>query len=242
MNFNYVILGSDTNPFYLDFWPVVSKVWKEVFKVEPVLGLICEEDSEFIEDQYGLVKKFKKIDGVDIGLQSQIVRFYLNKFLNGFSLISDIDMLPLSKIYFGGTCSRLDNENLVVLSSDNPECSSKNMYPMCYIASHTETYKKVFDLNLSWEEFCMLLNNRKESWYTDQKYLYEKVNDYYRKTGKVIFLNRGWNGPASRRIDRINWSYDIEKVQREYYIDSHLLRPYSKYSTEINNLINLLYK
>lgn len=241
MNLKYVLLGSDTNPFYLDFWPIVSKVWKEVFQIEPVLGLISDEESELIKDEYGLIKKFKKVEGIDLGLQSQIVRFYLNNYLEGFSLISDIDMLPLSKIYFEGTCSRLNKENLMVLSSDNPECSSEQMYPMCYIASHTDTFKKVFDLNVSWEEFCTILNSRNESWYTDQKYLYEKVNDFHRKTNNVVFLKRGWNGQASRRIDRINWTYDPDKVKRGFYIDSHLLRPYSEYSTNINDLVNLLY-
>ena len=242
MTLNYVILGSDTNPLYLDFWPIVSKVWKEIVEIKPVLGLICDEDSDFIEEEFGIIKKFKKIDGIDIGLQSQIVRFYLNKFLDGYSLISDIDMLPLSKTYFEGTCSRLDNENLVVLSSDNPECLRKEMYPMCYISSHTETYKKVFDLNLSWEDFCVLLNNRGETWYTDQKYLYEKVNEYHKNTNKVVFLKRGWNGTASRRIDRVNWFYNPEKVKKGFYVDSHLLRPYSEYKEDVDTLVNYLYQ
>ena len=241
MKVNYAILGSDENPFYLDFWPIVSKVWNNVFGVKPILGLICDEDSEIYNDEFGLIKKFKKIQGVDVGLQSQIVRFYINKFIDGYSLISDIDMLPLSKLYFEGSCSRLTEENLILHSSDNPECLAQKMYPMCYVAAHTETYKKVFDLHMSWEEFCTLLNSRNETWYTDQKYLYEKVNDYHKQTNNVIFLNRGWKGPANRRIDRIYWNYDPNKVKEGYYIDSHLLRPYSQYKTEIEKLSNLLF-
>ncbi len=45
-NIKYAIMGSDTNPMYLEFWPVVSKIWKEIFGIIPVLGLICNEDSE----------------------------------------------------------------------------------------------------------------------------------------------------------------------------------------------------
>ena len=59
MNLEYVILGSDENPMYFDFWPIVSKVWKEIFNVTPVLGLISNEDSDLIQDDYGLIKKFK---------------------------------------------------------------------------------------------------------------------------------------------------------------------------------------
>lgn len=241
MSLDYVLIGSDTNPYYFDFWPTVSKVWSQVFKVKPVLGLISDEDSEIYEDQFGLVKKFKKVEGIDIGLQSQIVRFYLANFLEGNCLISDIDMLPLSKNYFEGTCSRLNSENMVIHSSDNPECLKANMYPMCYVAANSTVFKNTFDLNLSWEDFCNLLHNRNETWYTDQKYLFEKVNQYNEINKNVIFLKRGWNGPADRRIDRINWRYNPERVNSGFYIDSHLLRPFAQYQNEINNLVNLLY-
>jgi len=241
MNINYVIIGSDENPYYLEFWPIVSKVWKEIFNITPVLGLISDVDSEIEETEYGLIKKFKKIDNINVGLQSQIVRLYLPKFLNGYCLISDIDMLPLSKEYFKESCKDLINENLIVLSSDNPECLRQKMYPMCYVAAHSNLFNEIFDLNLSWEEFTIMLNKRNESWYTDQKYLYEKINEYNEKTNKCVFLNRGWSGAAHKRIDRIRWIYDKSKVKDGHYIDSHLLRPYNQYVNEINELVNLLY-
>ena len=52
MKIDYVILGSNTNPYYLDFWPIVSKIWKENFNIIPILGLICNEDSDFEESEY----------------------------------------------------------------------------------------------------------------------------------------------------------------------------------------------
>jgi hypothetical protein len=241
MNIEYVLIGSDENPYYLDFWPLVSKVWKEIFNVTPVLGLIGEEDSDLQKDAFGLVKRFKKIDGVDAGLQSQIVRFYLANHLNGKCLISDIDMLPLSVDYFEGTCSRLNETNLIIHSADNPECLRENMYPMCYVAGHSEVFKKIFELDLNWGDFCKMLSSRNQTWYTDQKFLFEKVNEFKSNDGEVILLKRGWRGPAERRIDRINWTYDPNKVKEGYYIDSHLLRPVSQYQTHINSLINLLY-
>ncbi len=96
MKIKYAIMGSDMNPLYYDFWPIISKVWKEVFDITPVLGLICDEDSELIQDQYGLIKKFKRINGIDDGLQSQIVRFYLPPTLDIFILLP----LSLSSIIF----------------------------------------------------------------------------------------------------------------------------------------------
>jgi hypothetical protein len=205
-----------------------------------VLGLICDEDSEIYEDKYGLIKKFKMINGIDSGFQSQVVRLFLPKLLDGKCLISDIDMLPLSVKYFEENSIKLTDKNIIVYSSDNPECLSNNMYPMCYIAAHSKTYIKVFDLNLSWENFCALLKNRNEDWYTDQKFLFEKINKFFDETKDVIFLKRGWNKFADKRIDRISWSYDSTKVKDGYYIDSHLLRPYNQFRNEIDKLIDII--
>jgi hypothetical protein len=50
MKIDYVILGSNTNPYYLDFWPIVSKIWKEKFNK---IGYISPKEDILIE-----IKKF----------------------------------------------------------------------------------------------------------------------------------------------------------------------------------------
>lgn len=241
MNLDYVLIGSDENTMYLDFWPTISKVWKKKFNITPILGLICDYNSEIYEDEFGLIKKFKKIENINTGFQSQIIRLYLSNFVNGNCIISDIDMMPLSKKYFEDSSRFLiSKSNLVILSSDNPECLGDNMYPMCYVAAHSDTFKNVFDLNLSWDEFCLFLYNRNQSWFTDQKYLYEKVNEYNNSTGNCIFLNRGWSGFADRRIDRGSWRFEPNLIKSEYYIDSHLLRPYAENKNEIDRLTSFV--
>jgi hypothetical protein len=242
MKINYAIMGSNMDPMYIDFWPVVSKVWREKFNVTPVLGLICDEDSDLYEDGFGLVKKFKRIQGVDEAIQSQIVRLFLPKFLNGSCLMSDIDMIPLSVEYFKTNSEKLDDNNVIVFSSDNPECLRDNMYPICYILSQSEVFKKIFNLNVEWFDFVLQLNNRNQGWYSDQKFIYEKINNYHIENSNCLFLKRGWNGAANRRIDRMKWVYDPNKVSQGYYIDCHSLRPYSNYKNEINRLISHLYE
>ena len=241
MKIDYAIVGSNMDPMYLDFWPIVSKVWKEKFNITPVLGLICDEDTDLYQDTYGLVKKFKKIDGVDESMQTQIVRLFLPKFLNGSCLMSDIDMIPLSVDYFKSNSEYLNDSNIVIYSSDNPECLSNNMYPMCYVLSSSNIFSKIFELDTSWYEFVEKQNNRNQGWYTDQKFIYEKINQYHLEHNNCVFLKRGWNGVANGRVDRINWVYNSEKVNQGYYIDCHSLRPYSKYKNEINDLIKNLW-
>ena len=37
MRIDKVIHASDDKEFYLDFWPIVSKIWRKKFNIEPVL-------------------------------------------------------------------------------------------------------------------------------------------------------------------------------------------------------------
>jgi hypothetical protein len=151
------------------------------FGITPVLGLIDDYDTEIEKSEYGLIKRFKSSNNVSTELQSQIVRLYLPKYLDGYCLISDIDMFPLSKKYFEECANNLTNDNMVIYSSNHPQTINNNMYPMCYVSAHSSIYKEVFDINLDWDNFCELLFQRNEHWYTDQKYLYEKGYQFSKK-------------------------------------------------------------
>lgn len=242
MKIDYAVLGSDLNPMYLDFWPLISKIWREIFNITPVLALICDEDSDIFDDGCGLVKKFKAVDDINTGLQSQIVRFYLSKYLTGNILLTDIDMAPLSRKYFIDDVSNFDENKFYVFSSDNPECLANHEYPICYNLAHSSLYIKILDLNKTWEEFVKELEAMNFGWGTDQRFLFKKLNEYKEKNpDSIVLMNRGWQGPAKGRIDRLSWNYDPSLVKDGHYIDSHLLRPYSAYKPYVDDLIKNLY-
>ncbi len=242
MKINYAIMGSNDNPMYLDFWPIISKTWKEIFNITPVLGLICDEDSDFIQDEYGLVKKFKKIEGIDSGLQSQIIRLWLTKELTGNMIISDIDMVPLSKQYFIDQIKDFDESKIYSMSTDNAECNNNKEIPMCYNISDSQLFAKMLGLDNTWEEFVNRLHSMNFGWTTDQNYLWLKIQEYRNNNpNDVVLLSRGWPRGANKRIDRLWWSYDPNLVRSGHYIDSHLLRPYNENKEEVNKLINLLW-
>jgi hypothetical protein len=56
-----------------------------------------------------------------------------------------------------------------------------------------------------------------------------------------MFIPRN-NGQNGFRIDRPNWRYNEELFNIDYYIDSHSIRPYLTYKTEIDKLTNLILK
>ena len=235
MKINYALVGSNNNPLYLDFWPIISKVWKKIFNITPVLGLIIDGDEEIINDEFGIIIKLNRIDGHSDGLLSQLVRMYLPKYLNGNCIISDIDMIPLSKKYFIDGLKEYNDEDFIVMSSHHPQTINTNQYPMCYVVGSDLNFKELFDLNDDWETFVKKIPN--QDWYTDQCHLYNMINQNNKINYKFPLRNGDF---TNDRIDRTSWSYDVNLLKSGHYVDSHLLRPYLTYKKEIDELINLL--
>ena len=174
---------------------------------------------------------------MNTGFQSQIARLYITKYYkNKVCLISDIDMLPLSKSYFVDDIQNIDNNNLIIFSSDAYPNTVR--YPMCYNAAKGEVFDQIMKFEETFEEFAIKLDRMGLGWDTDELYFAKMVNLFYNQS-IITKLNRGWNfGVAKNRIDRSKWTYDKSKLQSKGYIDSHSLRPYSSFKTEIDSLVN----
>lgn len=236
MKINYAIMGSNNDPTYLDFWPLVSKVWKKRFNITPVLGLISDKTKTY-EDEYGIIFEFPKIEGYSDVFLSQLSRLFLPKFLNGISIISDIDIFPISKKYFIYDLYEYHDDEFIILSSHHPSTSGTNQYPMCYVVGSDKNFKTIFNLEDNWETFIQKIPN--QGWFTDQIHLFEKVNS--NSSVKVLYPER-IGGFFSNRIDRASWGYNNDQLNRDFYIDCHSLRPYLNHKYEIDKFIeNLLF-
>jgi hypothetical protein len=235
MEIKYAIVSSDENPLYYDFWPIVRDLWSNHIGIKPVFLFITNKDEVIDHGEY-IVHKVKSIEGVDTGLQSQIIRMYATKFYpNDVCITSDIDMLPLGKSYFKSICGDYNDDDMVILSSD--AYPNKVRYPICYNVGKGSTFNEILDLNCSFEEYVKRLSSYNWGWDTDELYFGMKVNEF-KYQNRIKKLNRGWYiGIANNRIDRVRWAYDKNKLQKGEYIDSHSLRPYSECKNHIDKLV-----
>ncbi len=246
MKIDKVILSSDTNPLYLDFWPTVSKVWKEIFKIEPILALIHNNDLN-IDNKYGTIIRFEIIKDIPIYLQSLWIRYWItSQFKDDVCIISDLDMIPLSKFYFIDQIKNICNNDYVHL---NPCFVDYGTLPSCYHVAKGYLFKEILELHNNWEDSIKHLYNLnigndpggslsgKNHWFADEKYSSEKIFQFKVKHPNRVHLIERENG---RRIDRVNWNYDLDKLYSNWYYDSHSIRPYSLYKKEIDYLINNL--
>jgi|LakMenEpi03Aug12_release.lakeMendotaPanAssembly.Ray.scaffolds.fasta_scaffold35292_8 hypothetical protein len=237
MKIDFVIVSTDDNPLYSEFWPVVKNLWSNLVGIKPILVKISDTD-EIIESDECIIHNLKKVDGIKTGLQSQIARMFVTKYYkDSVCLTSDIDMLPLSKKYFTSDIENLNNDSMVIFSSD--AYKNVNRYPICYNAGKGSLFSEILQLDVSFEEYCNRLLSLGWGWGTDELYFGKMINSYYDQS-KITKLNRGWSfGVAKDRLDRIRWKYDPNNF-KDQFIDSHSLRPYSTHKTQIDKIVNLV--
>lgn len=231
MKIELVIHSSDSNPMYLDFWPLVSKVWNIRFGLRPLLVYIDEDHTIPIDTTYGDVIKMKPVPDIPVYLQCLWVRYWIpTQFPDKVCMISDIDMFPVSRYYFGEMIANVSNDKYVHLNAFH-EC-----LPSCYHVAKGSLFKKVLRLHDRWEDSIQMLNSLaivpneynssieflkdKQQWGIDEKYAGVCVRNYP-DTGLFVLFNR-----THGRIDRSFWKWSETEISLDLYADSHSIRPY----------------
>jgi len=252
MKIEKVIHSSSDDSFYLDFWPLVSKIWKLKFQVTPVLLHFGNKE---VSSEYGEVIKMPILDGVPLNTQCQISRYWIPVTeQDTVWMTSDIDMLPISKKYFIDNIKDFSEECFINLNTSKDEKKPHILYPCCYNIAKGSMFTKILKLPSKWEDFVATnfwQNNTHEytpnglgkmcyHWGADEMWSSKMINQY-EDQGSVLPLSREFH-QAHNRIDRLDWKWDPKGIVNENYYDCHCIRPYSKYASSINSIVNNILK
>jgi hypothetical protein len=223
---------------YLDFWPLVSRVWKMKFGIDPVLIYVDDEDSD-IDNTYGKVYKMKPIPNYSTVLQSQFARIWLTTlFPEDICVLTDIDMFPISKKYFVEQLGNISDDKYVHINPSHIIYKNVNI-PLCYNIAKGSTFTNVLNIDKQFDKF-LIHNNVQDNWCADEHHITTQVQKYDDQT---IFINLPRDGGQNgRRIDRSKWNYDPDLFSIDFYYDSHSIRPYSENKEEIDKLITHILK
>lgn len=229
MKIDKVLMSCDDS-HYQYFWPVVSTVCRKVLGITPVLIRIGDEDTDFYSDGYGLVKHIKKVDNIPTSTQAQFGRvFGVKYFPEEICLISDIDMMLLSKKYFVDDLKDFDDDSYIILSSDGYDKSRKEceglfdseVYPMCYHAAKGKLFREVMEIDDEFGDFMnkiveFKVENEKD-WFLDELYVSKMINSKI-DIHNFIKLKRGYeeNFLVKDRIEKYNFpvEYRVNEEMR----------------------------
>ena len=229
MKIKYAVVSSNSNPEYLDFWPYVAAMWQKL-GIEPVLIYIDSVCPPQNVAECGRTIHLESIPEWGIVQQAQCIRFWGARLLDAPFIISDMDMLPISREYYEEGAAQIGDSGIVSYSSDiiqyrwyrtNPQ------YPMCYLAGDPQSFIDLLDLNdADHKEFLRRLMRMNIRFGTDQKFFYNQTiskSKYY-----IRHLSRGWieEKYATKRLDKAIWPKgDYDPYE---YIDCHIPRPFSQ--------------
>lgn len=233
-----VILSTNDDPRYIQFWPVVAPVWRAM-GFEPTLALIADEKC-VVDESLGEVIRMDPIAGIPESLQAQVVRLLLpSLFPDDGCLISDIDMIPISKEYFVQNAKICPADGFLVYRDGAPQADFPR-YPMCYSAAKGQVFASVFGILDLWEikEKIHEWSHLNLGWNTDEFVLYNCLSRWESLGGNVVRLGHD----VGARIDRDFWPQDISSVNVENYIDCHCKRPYLENKEIIDSIVNAILK
>jgi len=234
MKINRAIVSSDENQLYTQFWPTVAKSWS-LLGIKPTLFLISDDLQ--VDESLGDVVRVKPIAGIPTSLQAQCVRLLApTLFPDEVSVISDIDMMPLSYEYFIDQVSDVKNDSFVIFSSDAYEnIPNFPCFPICYNAALGSVFGEIFGYTMQeYEHAIKEWHSLGHGWTTDERVLFASLKSWEKYNKKCTLLRRGWVPLATGRVDREYMQFDPRAMAQHRYIDFHMVRPYEQYKEVID--------
>jgi hypothetical protein len=246
---NHAIISFDEGSTYADLWPYVSRCWLEVCGIKAIAFVVSDESSDFIEDEFGLIKKVKAEEGFPISIQSQLLRLYCYKYFLDTELsciISDADMLTINSNFINSGVSYY-KENCIVSYYRHLIGNEERELAMCYNMSKVCAFIKILNLNKfkTFKDFLSFLSvkykaeyetknshKQKFGWNIDQRYMWDCMQN-----NKELFITP--TPPFDLiRLDRGRWpDLKDEDIINHRYNDCHF------FNDGLNNdRVNLLNK
>lgn len=253
MKLDCVVSAVNENLLYLDFVPIFIKTWNKLYPdIDVKIILIAKTIPENLLLYKTNIILFEPIENVLTSFTSQIIRLLYPCILNYKNgvLITDIDILPMNKIYYTENIKEFDNDKFIYYREN--VCLSSRQIAMCYNVATPQIWKDIFKVN-SVDDIVSFIKNISDNniikeghgntgWLIDQHTLYNKVMEWNKDTNNFIKLNE-----TQTQFNRLNrGSFSVSNINTRQniiagkYTDYHCCRPMSTYSDLNWEIYNLL--
>jgi len=256
MKIDRVLLVSNSDPVYYEFWNLISFIYKTKFDINPTLIFFgTEEESKNLNlsKEFGEIIVEKKIE-VFPNWQYTWALFYFTKFyLNETCIIMGIDQIPLGTQFLKDFIQGVEDDKYVMLIDDQYKLEKKwpkkwdegGFSPSAYHIAKGKTFDDIFKFEDTFESELRKLVNAgfptmwDNGWGTDEAYSSNMLR-LYKDRHRIVDLSKS-KFFLENRIDchRIyEPSYDLEKLKNNGYVECHSCRPYSSHIDYLNKMIN----
>lgn len=259
MKVTRVILSSNNNPVYSQFWNPISQVYAEKFGITPTLVWFGKEQD--VQDL-----KLSRIHGeiivqepdlrYHIGWQSAWTIFYYMKFYpDDVFCTMGIDQIPLSPLLIRDIPSTVPDDTYLMLADDaytpshwaKPGGTSPTSFHIMKgsiankVYSFEDTYYKELQKIFS-SGIHAYYEEGGENWGLDESYSSHKLRQYADAGGKVDSKSI-FKFICERRIECMRCNepdYSESMLMSGGYGDAHLCRPFLVHKTYLEKMFKLI--
>ena len=256
MKIDRVILTSNTDKTYYEFWNQLSYTYKEKFGITPTLVFFGTED-EFnnlgLSKEYGEVFFEKPIQSVGNWQYTWALFYYTKFFPNETCVLMGIDQIPLGSYFLKDIIENVNENDYVMLIDDayitlgetDKDWSSDGFSPSAYHISKGSVFNEIYKFEESFESEILKIKNLNvktmwgNSWGTDEGYSSSVLYNYEKKE-KINCLSQ-FKELMLKRIDcgrDHEIPYNVDLLKNDHYIECHSCRPYSSHKNYLDTMFN----
>lgn len=244
MKLECVLTACNLNPKYFEFIDYFVRAWKTVLdNVDVKVILVSDHIPDSISHLQENIILFPPIPNVSDVFISQYIRLLypsILKYINGV-LITDIDMIPMNSEYYVRNISHVPENSFVSYRDELIE--EYLQIPICYCAANSQTWSEMFGISTISDIRNRLVEKYDKNWCRDQMDLYVHVKQFQLKHPKRVYIlkDRITGFHRLNRTDRFSLTSTVKiNILNRKYTDYHVYRPYYKYVSINNNILELL--
>lgn len=256
-----IILSSNENKTYIEFWEPISQVYKKMFpgiKVHLAFLSPRREDDHFVKylRRFGDVTLFNPLPEIQEFAQAKLIRFILASRQKGdVCYIDDIDLFPLRREFITEKTDRRPKDHILCVGGEVYE--NNGCYPISQMTAEGYVWKQLinpndlffWDLMKYWQNMQIVFNEMEDlncptNWYnwtcfSDEKFL-RKLRHLNKQAPPIFELPRGYNDYLTATLDRAKWNLDLKRLKNHEYQNAHGRRPYSMFAKDYEPLIEYI--
>lgn len=257
MKIDRVILTSNFNSLYYDFWNPISKIYKEKFDIIPTLIFLgTQEELEIanLSTEYGEIIRVDFPENMDVWVCTWALFYYTKYFLDDICLIMGIDQIPMGTYFLRESIMNYDDDSYLMLIDDAYKLTSGvkkwdegGYSPSAYHIAKGSTFAKIYNFEENFKDELQKIESMNLKnlfgtglWGLDETYSSMVLNESSMRD-KIFALSKFSEILRGRRVDchRHNEpAYDLNMLDNNYYIECHSCRPYQNHKEYLNKLFN----
>jgi hypothetical protein len=261
MKIHTILSACNLNHTYISFVPYFIRAWKSVLKkANVVIYVIGDKIPTPIASYSENLRLLSLPPEISTVFASQFSRLLLPAIEKSEGvLVSDIDMLPLSRRYFEDSIADIPDDAFIVYRD---VLESVKQTAICYNCAAPDVWGDIFNIKTKKNVIDLLAEVQKSiafdakpsenCWFTDQLQLYERLKSWENNGNKVVRLNDENTG--FQRLDRCDiteWKSKLLKhsllpsklksdILKGTYSDYHAGRPWEAHREVNNEILRLL--